>query len=302
MITKVEIENFQSHKQSVLELVPGTNVIIGATDAGKSAIFRAINWVLFNRPLGDDFRSEWGGSTRVVLHLDDGTVVERLRTSSRNAYLLNGEVFEAFGQSPPEPVLNALRIDSFNVQSQMDPPFLLSASPGEAARLLNRAAAIDEIDRTISNLRKSQSEVSKRIEHNKHVLESYQEQLKQYDDLPELERKAKRAQVLERKLQEKGDLLRDVQKLIRRAREIEDLLSQEKDYATLSQKAKKAMATAEQLRNKQTQLSTWRQLVRRSRNITSEIDELRRSIKGLEEERHDLAPETCPLCGGRMPR
>ena len=36
MIIKVEIENFQSHKNTVLEFVPGTNVVIGESDAGKS--------------------------------------------------------------------------------------------------------------------------------------------------------------------------------------------------------------------------------------------------------------------------
>ena len=88
MLTRVEISNFQSHKHTVLEFIPGTNVIIGGTDTGKSALFRAINWVCSNRPLGDAYRSEWGGDTRVVLHTSEGNIIERFRSDTKNEYTI----------------------------------------------------------------------------------------------------------------------------------------------------------------------------------------------------------------------
>jgi exonuclease SbcC len=191
MIESVEIWNFQSHRHTVLEFVPGTNVIIGLSDAGKSTVFRAINWVLSNRPLGDSYRSEWGGDTHVILRLSDGNVVERFRSASSNEYRVNGETLKAFGSDPPDAVLEVLRMDSANIQAQGAPPFLLSASPGEAARMLNKAASLDEIDKTIANLRKSLQETNRQLEYNTKQKEGLEEELKEYDDLPDLEGRVK---------------------------------------------------------------------------------------------------------------
>ena len=57
-IDKIILENFQSHKYSELEFVEGLNAIIGSTDSGKTAIFRAIKWALYNEPQGDYFVRE----------------------------------------------------------------------------------------------------------------------------------------------------------------------------------------------------------------------------------------------------
>lgn len=54
-IKSIEIENFQSHKYSKLDFSERLNVIVGPSDNGKSAIIRALKWVLFNEPKGTDF-------------------------------------------------------------------------------------------------------------------------------------------------------------------------------------------------------------------------------------------------------
>ena len=61
MIQSLQINNFQSHKYSVMELHKGVNVIIGPSDSGKTTILRALRWLVWNRPSGDAFRSDWGG-------------------------------------------------------------------------------------------------------------------------------------------------------------------------------------------------------------------------------------------------
>lgn len=187
MITKVEIENFQSHKKAELEFVPGTNVIIGKSDAGKSAIFRAINWVISNRPLGDAFCSEWGGETKVILYTSEGDVVERVRTPSRNEYIINGVTLKAFGMEVPEEVTQVLRMDIHNVQAQMDPFFLLGATPGEASRLLNKAASLEDIDVVTSKLKSAVSSINNEIAHLTKELDKSKEALTEYDALPDIE-------------------------------------------------------------------------------------------------------------------
>jgi exonuclease SbcC len=187
MITKVIIENFQSHKRSEMEFVPGTNVIIGASDSGKSAIFRAINWVVTNRPLGEAFRSEWGGDTRVTIHTDDGHVIERVRSATRNEYIIDGFSLTAFGTEVPAEVTEILQIDSFNIQEQFDMPFLLFNTPGEVAKILNKAASIDDIDKTISGLKRSLNRINTDIASNEQLLKRQEAEMEQYANLPWIE-------------------------------------------------------------------------------------------------------------------
>ena len=46
-IKKIILQNFQSHKYSIVELDEQLNVIVGPSDSGKSAIIRALKWVLY---------------------------------------------------------------------------------------------------------------------------------------------------------------------------------------------------------------------------------------------------------------
>ena len=84
MIQSVHIQNFQSHKNSTLEFSPGVNIIVGTSDSGKTAIIRALRWVVWNRPSGDSLRSTWGGKTSVEICLDKGSV-ERSKDRSDRA-------------------------------------------------------------------------------------------------------------------------------------------------------------------------------------------------------------------------
>ena len=47
-LKRVRLENFQSHKNSIIDFDRGLNVIVGPSDSGKSAIIRAIKWALYN--------------------------------------------------------------------------------------------------------------------------------------------------------------------------------------------------------------------------------------------------------------
>ena len=236
MIIKVEIENFQSHKNTVLEFVPGTNVVIGESDAGKSAIFRAINWVITNRPLGDTFRSDWGGDTRVAIYTAEGDVIERIKTATRNVYTVNGKALTAFGSDVPEQVSEILRMDEANIQSQMDVPFLLAVSPGEAARLLNKAASIDDIDYTLSNLRSEYQKVSSNIKFNEGKLKDYEKQIRQYDNLPELEEKLERVEEAEKELEKHEQKLAKLTQLVSGVRRIYTELEKTKNIQQITQK------------------------------------------------------------------
>lgn len=136
MITRIELNNFQAHKHTVIDLDKGVNVITGETDNGKSSIVRAIRWVVENYPQGiDKINSNWNEDLKeplsVKLYTENG-YVERIRTKDRNGYNIckNGEKeikLDAIGKgNVPKEVTEFLNVSDVNFQYQLDPPYLLS--------------------------------------------------------------------------------------------------------------------------------------------------------------------------------
>lgn len=299
MLKKVLIENFQSHKKSEFDFVPGVNVIIGASDTGKSAIFNAINWVATNRPLGESFRSEWGGDTKVTIHTSSDEQVGRNRTQSTNEYVINNTPLTAFKSDVPQAVLDVLQLDSYSIQSQMDSPFLLSLSPGEAAKMLNKAASIDEIDSSIASLRKTLHQINSDAEYNSNELKKYNKEIKQYDNLLELESKIT---AVEKLFKEKEDLTYRAASLNRLHREVEGLHLQLRSLDYLSETIDPIFTAAEGLEMQRKELVKKKTALA---NICGDIEQLMEDIAGvddrvkaLEKEYNDKMPDTCPLCGG----
>jgi DNA repair exonuclease SbcCD ATPase subunit len=75
-IKRLILENFQSHKYSEVDFAAGLNVIVGPSDTGKSAVIRALKWVLYNEPSGDFFIREGETNCSVTIHISDGTILQ----------------------------------------------------------------------------------------------------------------------------------------------------------------------------------------------------------------------------------
>jgi len=300
MLTKVEIENFMSHQNTVLEFLPGTNVIIGESDQGKSAAFTAINWVINNRPLGDFFRSVWGGDTRVALYTAEGDVIERIRTDNKNEYRINGEILEAFGTQVPQEISDILQLDGYNIQAQMDPDFLLSQTPGEAARVLNKAAAIDEIDTTISGISKALYQINSGIKSKKLLLFAQEQNLKQYENLSEIEAKIQQAEELEILKQNQNRKLTELRGILFRIQQVEFTLERTKHLPKVADmviKVELGLQTYKEINNQYIGLE---RIIAKTNRIYSIMVEKQREIEALKKEQEKIPLEICPLCGGAM--
>jgi len=151
MIESIRIRNFQSHRDTHLNFHPGVNILVGSSDSGKSAVIRALRWVVYGKPRGDGFRSWWGGDTSVTLS-EEGGAITRIKTNSDQSYTLFAEgmneplVFRAFGNDIPEEVVGALSMEDLNLQQQSDSPYLINNSAGEVAIHFNRMANLQKID------------------------------------------------------------------------------------------------------------------------------------------------------------
>jgi DNA repair exonuclease SbcCD ATPase subunit len=152
MIKSLSLENFQSHKSTTLEFNSGVNVIIGPSDSGKTAIIRALRWLIWNRPLGNAFRSNWSDESIVQIKTKSDTITLSLGKNNKKIYDLNEHGFEANGTDVPSEVSEALNISEINLQSQLDKPFLLSDSAGEVALHFNKIAKLEKINIGLVNI------------------------------------------------------------------------------------------------------------------------------------------------------
>jgi len=173
MINSLTVKNFQSWSKANLKFDPGVNVIIGPSDSGKTALLRALLWVLTNRPGGDAFRSRWNGQTKVIVRIGQrNQKIVREKDKQRNLYQLNDKEFKAFGQGIPEEILEFHNIKNINIQSQLDGPFLLGDSSGQVARYLNEIVGLDIIH-------ESQKRATRMIRETESGLSNFNERLKE---------------------------------------------------------------------------------------------------------------------------
>ena len=205
MINSLQINNFQSHKKTELNFVPGVNIIVGSSDSGKSAIIRALRWLIYNKPLGDAFRSTWGGDTSISLIVGDYNI-SREKTKKTNQYSL-GEIsnpkfseFKALGREVPIEISDILNMDEINLQKQGDGSFLISKNAGEVARHFNRIANLDQIDKGLTNTQSSINKINQDIKYKKEEIEKFEKQLIDFDYLVDLEEDVKELEILDNTL------------------------------------------------------------------------------------------------------
>lgn len=221
MIDTLAIANFQSHKDTVLKFASGVNVIVGATDSGKTAIIRALLWLSKNRPGGDSFRSTWGGQTEVWLTDKNAYQVTRYKNDKGgNVYKLNDDRFEAFGTEVPDPIREFLNMDEINIQEQLDAHFLISATPGETAAYFNRIAHLDQIDSGMKTIQGWLRKLGSQRDGYEANIQIQEEELKQYEFIPKFEA---RLEVLEGMQEEKEVKGGSIGKLSRAIKEIEQI-------------------------------------------------------------------------------
>jgi exonuclease SbcC len=165
---------------------------MGKSDSGKTAIKRALEWVITNRPSGDAFRSNWGGTTAVTITLDNAVSIIRMKNDSENGYSLTTpdemqKAFKAFGQDVPEEIKAALNMLPVNIQGQFDKPFLLDSSSGEVAAHFNKIAHIDQIDTSIRNIQSWIKKLEQDIKAKEIQLTDAQEDEKKFEYLENFE-------------------------------------------------------------------------------------------------------------------
>lgn len=195
MIERIEITDFQCHQQLQVELGQPVVMLVGPSDAGKSAVLRALRWLATDRPLGDVFVREGADGCEVGLQVD-GQRVSRRRFARRNEYGLGEQIYKSWGGAPPAPIQQLLNMGPENFQGQHDAPFWLTLTAGEMAKQLNAIvdlAVVDELVGTLSG-RVRQAKAVQEVTAQR--LEAAEQEATRLADVPRLQQAWQRLQAL----------------------------------------------------------------------------------------------------------
>lgn len=161
-ITKIRLYRFQGYTDETVYLGRTTNAIRGMSDSGKSSISRAINWVLYNRPVKAvaEYVAYDEEHCFVTVFFSDNTAITRGRRRDENYYILdkNGKKteFKGFGFEVPPEITEAHGMPrvvfddnysmSLNVGMQNDPVFLFDDSDSRKSKLLGKISGAERMD------------------------------------------------------------------------------------------------------------------------------------------------------------
>lgn len=300
MLKYIEIKNFQSYKEIRIDFTDGKNVIVGKTDSGKSAIIKAIYWVCFNRPLGNDFVSWWDHNlTSVKLGFSDGTVERRKsKKGSVNEYLLSThkEPLKA-GSGVPEPVSDFLKMNEINFHMQRERAFLLEWSPGEAGSFINKMTNLEIIDRTTSTIKKTILDENRKLTELKNNRIDFKKDIKKFSKLNSLEMELDLLEKDERKEEQLRSAYVDLVSIVN----ILDQIKIKRAQSVCLDDADEEMQTIERMILKKDKL------LAKKEKIVDIVDELlllkinkkeiKKEIKKKELLYKNQFPKNCPLCG-----
>lgn len=295
MLTKIELTNFQKHKTLKLKLGRVTT-IVGPSDTGKSALLRALRWVLLNRPNGTGFIRKGAKAAAVRVEVD-GTEIIRERGPGTNLYS-TALSYKAFGNEVPREIAELVNVDGNNFQGQHDAPFWFSLTPGQVSKELNRIVNLDRIDRTLQRVKQ---ETTKEKMRGRVLRGRLKEAKEAVADLKWVEGAAREWERIER-IQSQNSILRS---------RIEELAPLIQDLATLEDAAQSIVDAAKGAKRELGRLEKARNALLSLTEREERLSGLLGSIKAEEADQwakreglkigqkalKKLQRSACPLCG-----
>jgi len=260
VLEKVQLDNFVSHKSTVLKLDPGVTVFIGRNGSGKSSVIDAITFALYgqhtrghNRNLVR--RGSEGSMVQLGFRVDSkryqatrsldargslsGAKLEQI-TDTGFVTIAHGErrqMGEAMSVEASNIIsldYDRLRVAAVVQQGELDA--ILRSKPSEFKELVNALIGIDRLDKAFQNMRdvidSFRSLLRQRTSYDDQDIENVKQKIaEEKDDLEEsltkLEGLNVKLQALreeEKKIRQKLDLLEPLSRKVKELEQNEDLL------------------------------------------------------------------------------
>lgn len=295
-LKSIAIKNFQCHKDMRVKFDPHITSIVGRTDIGKSAVIRALKWVMLNKAPRGKFIRKGANDVRVRIQIGRATSITRSKGKGGNCYSVRTRgkqhtVLKAIGKGVPNSLRGALQVHPSSFQSQHDQSFWFHKSPGEVAKQLNEIVDLGLIDRSLKYLASLVREKKvaidiQRDERKQAVLEK-----RNLAWVPEFQRDVAR---LERQAQSLGRLKDKCDRLLDLIDEIEECKPKPVPDLSRLDKLKVTIDKTEK------QLNDLEDLIERIESREDDLCNAERQVKEIETRIRKGLKGKCPVCGQRM--
>lgn len=229
---RAKLTGFQSHLKSVIEFSPRITALVGESNAGKSAVLRAIRWAAYDQPRGSGFLRADGKSVEVVLEMTNGQTIERTRTASSAGILkINGEEHKGFTRALPPTLMQTHGMVPVEVQgltlypsvaAQTEGPFLLSLSPPQRAIAISPLGGSERIDAAAKQLSSDRLRQATAMRQTQDSLDTAERQLLALGNWQERLETLQKAMRLAEQVEEKQRKLSHLNDLAIRIRQAEE--------------------------------------------------------------------------------
>jgi DNA repair ATPase RecN len=196
-IRRIELEDFMSHKNTVLDFADGITLLSGDNNCGKSAVVVALEGICGMTKGGWMVRHN-AKLAKVTLHLEDedGTVhvVEWRRKQKTHGWTVNGVKSD---RGEPDDLHDVLRMGevkkktgkgSFNVHfaQQKDPIFLLNDTGSHRAEFFTTAGDAQLLLAMRQKLKSKQKEATGRLSQCEREIKISKARIEALSDVPEM--------------------------------------------------------------------------------------------------------------------
>jgi DNA repair exonuclease SbcCD ATPase subunit len=191
-IKQVKLINFQDHKETTVDFTEGVNLIVGSSDAGKSAILRAINFVFQNDLRGNSFIRVGTTECSVTIVFSDGIEITRVKSTDVNNYILKDEneelhVFSKVSSTVPEQIQKYLGNPPLDDKKrpiayadQMANLFLVDLNSSDLPRTLSELTGIQHLQTAAETLGKNARSYDRSIKERNDKIKKLNDDLVQY--------------------------------------------------------------------------------------------------------------------------
>ena len=165
----LSVKDFQIIKKASLSFQPGLTAIIGQSNNGKTALFRAAKACIYNEPGTSSVRIGCN-QYAVGIQMNGHTVI--CQKGSNNIYKVDGTLFQKIGRTQLPEVAEALGIrelslngsnEQINFWDQMEKPFLLDRSETDLFRFIVDSGKDNNITQALKSIASDRQGITKEI-------------------------------------------------------------------------------------------------------------------------------------------
>lgn len=164
---KLLLKDFQIIQDGEVPFKEGFTVILGASNNGKTAIFRSLDTLLYPESLRLDHIRIGSTETRITLETNDNTLTMTRGTSTPKAFTLNGSLVsigDAKSAIRSQLGLKSIQVGNQNFDvnfwRQMDSPFLINIGPPTLFDFFSRVSKQEKVQEASRQLQKDIKEMN----------------------------------------------------------------------------------------------------------------------------------------------